>query len=395
MHRCAFLLAALLSPVGVFQAAAEETSAWDAIFVPAMSALAGKETRQRTAKRRPDRKQALAQSQPIPPLPERKDAKAAEAAAPEPDVWSPAEIAAAQIHCAKVLRNLDAVYVAHPPIKEGDCGAPAPIRLMSVGKRQRVSFEPAALVNCDLAAALGKWIARDVQPLAKRHLGERITKIEVMSDYSCRRSSGRRKNRLSEHANADALYIRGFLTETGKTALVLDTWAKTKRDISREISAVKAASELEAAERAQADKAAQRNLQDEKSAPAEPQAPTTVASSIGTPGGGMATRTRSDGVDKITVTLPGAPVRKPIEVAARLGGPAAAREKADPRAMVAALSPQSLAVPRPGPRSHFLRAVHAAACRLFGTTLGPEANEAHRNHFHVDMAERKFKKICD
>ena len=47
------------------------------------------------------------------------------------------------------------------------------------------------------------------------------------------------------------------------------------------------------------------------------------------------------------------------------------------------------------PRARFLREAHAAACRIFGTTLGPEANEAHRNHFHVDMAERKVKKICD
>ncbi len=62
---------------------------------------------------------------------------------------------------------------------------------------------------------------------------------------------------------------------------------------------------------------------------------------------------------------------------------------------MAALSPQSLAMPAPGPRSQFLRAAHAAACRIFGTTLGPEANEDHRNHFHVDMAERKYKKICD
>ncbi|HXE00761.1 MAG TPA: extensin family protein [Hyphomicrobium sp.] len=38
---------------------------------------------------------------------------------------------------------------------------------------------------------------------------------------------------------------------------------------------------------------------------------------------------------------------------------------------------------------------HAAACRIFGTTLGPEANADHRNHFHVDMAPRKFTKICD
>jgi hypothetical protein len=33
---------------------------------------------------------------------------------------------------------------------------------------------------------------------------------------------------------------------------------------------------------------------------------------------------------------------------------------------------------------------------MFGTTLGPEANAAHRNHLHVDMAQRKTDtKICD
>ena len=49
----------------------------------------------------------------------------------------------------------------------------------------------------------------------------------------------------------------------------------------------------------------------------------------------------------------------------------------------------------PNPTMAFLRDAHDAACRIFGTTLGPEANDAHRNHFHVDMAERKVKKICD
>ena len=44
----------------------------------------------------------------------------------------------------------------------------------------------------------------------------------------------------------------------------------------------------------------------------------------------------------------------------------------------------------------FLRAAHESACKLFGTVLGPEANNAHRNHFHVDMAERiKHTKICE
>jgi hypothetical protein len=82
---------------------------------------------------------------------------------------------------------------------------------------------------------------------------------------------------------------------------------------------------------------------------------------------------------------------------ARLGGPRSAEgHRSQTRlAQFAALSPQSIAVPPQAPPTQFLRAAHAAACRIFGTTLGPEANEAHRNHFHVDMAERKYKKICD
>jgi hypothetical protein len=27
--------------------------------------------------------------------------------------------------------------------------------------------------------------------------------------------------------------------------------------------------------------------------------------------------------------------------------------------------------------------------------LGPEANKAHKNHFHLDMAERKSATICE
>jgi hypothetical protein len=36
----------------------------------------------------------------------------------------------------------------------------------------------------------------------------------------------------------------------------------------------------------------------------------------------------------------------------------------------------------------FLRAVHAGGCRLFTTTIGPNANAFHRDHFHFDLAPR-------
>lgn len=38
-----------------------------------------------------------------------------------------------------------------------------------------------------------------------------------------------------------------------------------------------------------------------------------------------------------------------------------------------------------GEEGRFLRLVQKAACDSFNTTLGPEYNAAHRDHFHVDM----------
>jgi hypothetical protein len=41
-----------------------------------------------------------------------------------------------------------------------------------------------------------------------------------------------------------------------------------------------------------------------------------------------------------------------------------------------------------GARALFLRDVRDGACRLFATTLSPDYNAAHRDHFHLDQAER-------
>lgn len=38
----------------------------------------------------------------------------------------------------------------------------------------------------------------------------------------------------------------------------------------------------------------------------------------------------------------------------------------------------------------FLQVVHASACKRFGTTLGPNYNAAHRDHFHVELSGGDF-----
>ncbi len=45
-------------------------------------------------------------------------------------------------------------------------------------------------------------------------------------------------------------------------------------------------------------------------------------------------------------------------------------------------------------KTDFLHELHISACKYFGTVLGPEANAAHKNHFHLDRAPRRSSNYC-
>ncbi|MEE8307254.1 MAG: extensin family protein [Gammaproteobacteria bacterium] len=57
--------------------------------------------------------------------------------------------------------------------------------------------------------------------------------------------------------------------------------------------------------------------------------------------------------------------------------------------------PATVEMPEFKPESAFLHEIHTGACTLFGTVLGPEANEAHKDHFHYDLAERRNANYCE
>ncbi|MBL8565056.1 MAG: extensin family protein [Hyphomicrobiaceae bacterium] len=57
---------------------------------------------------------------------------------------------------------------------------------------------------------------------------------------------------------------------------------------------------------------------------------------------------------------------------------------------------------RPSPRKAsspvefgFLHRLHSSACGIFSTVLGPEANTAHHDHFHLDLKQRRHAAICE
>jgi len=56
--------------------------------------------------------------------------------------------------------------------------------------------------------------------------------------------------------------------------------------------------------------------------------------------------------------------------------------------------PDDAKKPEKDATSEFLHLAHDDACEIFGTVLGPDANAAHHDHFHLDMKERKYRSIC-
>src|SRR5690606_18264664 len=149
----------------------------------------------------------------------------------EKQSWSELEINIARARCAHLFKSLDAVTLPEPPIKEGACGDPAPVRLVSIGTNPAVTLSPPPIVNCQMVAALHEWLEKDLQPLARKHLRTPITGINVMSSYSCRNIYGNAKGRLSEHGRANALDIRGFETKKGPEPQLLAHLGPTKQDI--------------------------------------------------------------------------------------------------------------------------------------------------------------------
>jgi hypothetical protein len=305
--------------------------------------------------------------------------------------WSQSEIELAQARCVHVLRGLDIVAIPATPVRDGDCGAPAPIELVSIGKSPQVTFSPPVTVTCDLAATMHNWIRAELQPIAKRHLGADVIRIDTMSSYSCRNAYGRTKNRLSEHGKANAIDIRGFMTAKSDYAEVLTDWGPTARDIQAQVAMAKA--NAEKAERQRAIEIAAARAKGAAPAATQSAATESPVGQVGT--SSVQTATIPDMRPSISVggtgaglpRLPGSDTGLGWSAwpgqPSRLGGPKPGGDAVEPRGA----DKQKY--------TRFLRAVHASACKTFGTTLGPESNEAHRNHFHFDLAERTTTNFCE
>ena len=277
---------------------------------------------------------------------------------PPPEAWTEEETKAALKDCLEQLAPIAADIDVVPAPKDGACVTPAALLVASVGS-PKVVFKPPITVNCRMVAALHTWVTKTLQPAAIEGFGKPVDRMLGTSAYSCRTRYGIPCEKLSEHAFANAVDIGGFGLEKGRVIDILGNWGPTQRDI---VAKAKAAADA----KAQAEKSETANK--------NPAPPSVV---LGPP------RPADLGEPK----------------SARTGG--AARDDARVSAEKTRMSLGSTtsdASDRPSgvdtAEGRFLRRLHAGACGPFSTVLGPEANDAHRNHFHFDLAPRQRGPYC-
>jgi len=368
-----------------------------------------------------------------PPLPDRNPQRATPAAgdlaaAPAPEEephlpgdqptlpWQSPKVNAALAACAKLLDGVAIDYEQLPPIKQGLCGAPAPILVKSIGKDPAVAIEPPATINCALAAGLAAWLQNTVQPAAAT-LGTAVVKIRNAASYQCRNRYGGANTKISEHAFANALDVSEFVFASGQRLAVLGHWQygvttaalprapappqpNPHRVAAAPVEDTAAPSETTGAIMAVSTR---RSFGSElaavtrvKTNPFVRPTPPPVAQPPQSPLPHPFSATRSQKQASSPAAsaksnpfvsplpTPGAEAEAPDEMPAE-----ATDTKSEPS------SPPEARKLAPDEETAFLLVVHADACKVFETVLGPDANAAHKNHFHLDMKKRRYVKICE
>lgn len=251
--------------------------------------------------------------------------------------WGIADVWRAREECMHVLQLISADVEFLPPTKTEKCEVPAAVRLKSLGSNPKLVFDPPVETNCRLMAALHQWTRTTLQPEARRTLQSPVSRIVGASAFACRNVYGLPTGNLSQHAFANAIDIGAFELSDGRMLTILHGWGPTGRDLAEASKRSKAAPSARGTELVSKQRLANMSL--------------ASRSSVTSNRGKAATKSEL--------------------------------EELKPEAAV----PSATAI--------FLRRIHHGACATFATALGPEANDAHRNHLHFDLNPARKSAHCN
>jgi len=251
--------------------------------------------------------------------------------------WTDEEIRTALMQCVQALAPVTADVAPLAPLRSGDCGSPAPVLVKSIGGMDKVSFDPPLVLDCAMVVGLDRWLRESVQPAAREAFSSPVSKI-IGSSYVCRNVYNLPNGHLSQHAFANAIDLPMLVLADGRKVDVTHGWGPTQRDL---IAAAKAKK--------------------------------TAAGVTGSVGQQKTEKNIKGSVsDVVKISTAAAP---------------SSATSADQNA-ASGVDPKAVA------EGKFLRLVHDGGCKVFSTVMGPEANDVHRTHLHLDLQDRKTT-VCE
>ena len=139
--------------------------------------------------------------------------------------------------CVAELDKLRSRYTLLPEQDFGNgCSIKGSVQLFAVD----VPVTAIKAIRCPMARSLALWMREDVQAAARRNLGARVTRLDTMGGYSCRRVNGAASGKLSQHATGNAVDIGAFLLSDGRKVSVKAGWNsgdREERDFLRDVRA--------------------------------------------------------------------------------------------------------------------------------------------------------------
>lgn len=121
--------------------------------------------------------------------------------------------------CLRVLAQA-AQFQALEPSEAGErCGIANRVDLVGVGASKLRTIETA----CETALRLAMWEQHGVQPAAQRYFGQSVKELRHIGSYNCRFIRGT-SNRMSTHATAASIDIRGVVLADGTQVELLSDW---------------------------------------------------------------------------------------------------------------------------------------------------------------------------
>lgn len=110
------------------------------------------------------------------------------------------------------------------------CGAKDAVRVHEVAGMR---LSQPALMTCETATALKRWVSNDVETAFGRR--NKVVSLRVAAHYACRTRNNRPGAKISEHGRGKAIDISGFTLESGETITVYRGWQdrKTRRKLRK------------------------------------------------------------------------------------------------------------------------------------------------------------------